>query len=151
MPPFPASCRSISWTVENQGTGEAQPGWYDHVYFSTDSVWDNQDTRIGQFHKNLTVASGARYSQMQGVTLPQVAAGDYYLILRANGNGDLHESDTENNDRAVPITLTTPDLTPTNVTATPGNAQVTINWKFDRKAARKKFGYNIHSFKRSET
>jgi len=30
-------------------------------------------------------------------------------------------------------------------------AQVTINWKFDRKAARKKFGYKRHSSTRSET
>ena len=30
-------------------------------------------------------------------------------------------------------------------------AQVTINWKFDRKAARKKFGYKRHTSKRSET
>jgi hypothetical protein len=26
-----------------------------------------------------------------------------------------------------------------------------INWKFDRKAARRKFGYKKHSFRRSET
>ena len=30
-------------------------------------------------------------------------------------------------------------------------ARVKINWKFGRQAARKKFGYNKHSFKRSET
>ena len=29
--------------------------------------------------------------------------------------------------------------------------RVTIAWKFDRKAARKKFGYNCKSFKRSQT
>jgi hypothetical protein len=26
-----------------------------------------------------------------------------------------------------------------------------INWQFDRKAARRKFGYNTNSFKRSQT
>jgi hypothetical protein len=30
-------------------------------------------------------------------------------------------------------------------------AQTKINWKFDRKAARRKFGYNKNSFKRSQT
>ena len=29
--------------------------------------------------------------------------------------------------------------------------RVTINWKFDRQAARKKFGYKINSFRRSQT
>ena len=29
--------------------------------------------------------------------------------------------------------------------------RVKINWKFDRKTARKKFAYDIHSFRRSET
>jgi hypothetical protein len=28
---------------------------------------------------------------------------------------------------------------------------IKINWKFDRKAARRKFGYNKNSFTRSET
>jgi transposase len=30
-------------------------------------------------------------------------------------------------------------------------ARIKINWKFDRKAARRKFGYKKHSFRRSET
>jgi transposase len=30
-------------------------------------------------------------------------------------------------------------------------ARTKINWKFDRKAARRKFGYKKHSFRRSET
>lgn len=30
-------------------------------------------------------------------------------------------------------------------------ARTKINWKFDRKAARRKFGYKKHSFKRSKT
>jgi hypothetical protein len=29
--------------------------------------------------------------------------------------------------------------------------RVKINWKFDRKAARRKFGYKTNSFKRSKT
>ena len=29
--------------------------------------------------------------------------------------------------------------------------QVKINWKFDRRAAREKFGYNKNSFRRSKT
>jgi hypothetical protein len=30
-------------------------------------------------------------------------------------------------------------------------ARTKINWKFDRRAARRKFGYKKKSFKRSET
>jgi len=118
----------VTWAVENRGSGEARSSWYDYLYLSTDNVWDGQDRLIGQFSRGLGVAAGATYGQAQTVGVPQVPAGDYYLILRADGRGDLYESDEANNDRAVPISLTTPDLTPADVMATPGNAQVTISW-----------------------
>lgn len=39
----------VSWTVENQGAGEAKGPWYDRIYFSTDGVWDGQDTILSSF------------------------------------------------------------------------------------------------------
>ena len=103
----------VSWTVANQGAGQAQPDWYDRLYFSTDDVWDNQDTQLNSFQWNYAVAAGASYTQTETVRLPEVPAGNYYLILRADYNDSLYESDEANNDQAVAISLTTSDLTPT--------------------------------------
>ncbi|QOV22926.1 CARDB domain-containing protein, partial [Anabaenopsis elenkinii] len=36
---------NISWTVTNQGSGNATSWWYDNIYFSVDENFDpNEDT-----------------------------------------------------------------------------------------------------------
>lgn len=110
--------------MENQGSGEAQSGWSDNLYFSTDDVWDDQDTPIGWgFWWYEAVAPGGSYSQTHTVNLPQVPAGSYYLILRVDDSGNVYESNEANNEWAVGIGLTTPDLVPTALTA-PASAAV---------------------------
>ena len=36
----------VSWTVENQGSGEAQASWYDVLYLSGDDVLDGGDRNL---------------------------------------------------------------------------------------------------------
>lgn len=126
----------VRWTVDNQGTAAAQPYWYDTIYFSTDSVLDNYDTFLSYFGHWDPLAAGASYTQMQRVTLPGVPAGSYFLILRTDGWSYQPESDETNNDRAVAITLSTPDLTPTALTA-PANAatqeQIEVSWTVENQ------------------
>ncbi len=87
-----------SWTVENQGDGEAQPYWYDFVYFSTDNVWDNQDTELPGFMRTDALAVGASYSQTRRSWLPQVPAGTYYLMVRIDRGNSVYESNEANNE-----------------------------------------------------
>ncbi len=119
----------VSWVVQNQGSGDARPYWYDNLYLSSDNIWDGQDQLLGQFSRNLSVAAGASYGQLQAINIPpQATAGNYYLILRTDGNNNLTESNETNNTRTVAITLGASQLTPSSVAAMGGNEQVVVSW-----------------------
>jgi len=123
---------SLSWTVTNQGTGTTQvPSWSDYMYLSTDAVYNTGDTFVTLQGATTPLASGASYTRTPTVTLPSVPAGSYYLILRADHNSTLYEATEANNTQAIPITITTPDLTPTAFTA-PASAttgqSISLSW-----------------------
>jgi RHS repeat-associated protein len=123
----------ISWRVRNQGTAPAQPYWYDRLYLSTDNVWDNQDVEIGSgFLWNGVVTDGTSYTQTVAATVPGIPAGNYFLILRGDGYNILYESNEANNDRAVAIHITNPDLTPISIMAPDAAAQgqqIAVSWR----------------------
>ena len=55
------------------------------------------------------------------MTLPNWAGGAYYLLVRADRNNALYELTDTNNDLAVPVTLTVPDLVVANLAWGGGN------------------------------
>ena len=61
------------------------------------------------YHFN-SLAAGASQSFNTTINLPSVPAGSYYLLVVADGYNSVTESDETNNVRAVPITLTVPDV-----------------------------------------
>src|SRR5262249_4525887 len=77
------------------------------------------------------IAPGASDSRTQTVTIPNVPAGNYYLIVVVDALNNVFEANETNNQRAVPITITTPDLTPTVLTA-PSSAStqqaISVSW-----------------------
>ena len=46
---------------------------------------------------------------MESVSLPQVAAGSYFLILRVDNDNNRAEANENNNSKVFPITVTSPD------------------------------------------
>ena len=74
----------ISWTVKNQGNGEALPSWFNDIYLSTDQVWSDTDLALGGDYYGDVLASGASYTQKMDVVIPNVPAGNYYIILRVD-------------------------------------------------------------------
>jgi len=131
----PASARagqaiSISWTVTNQGTGATAGSWGDQVYLSTDQVCCTGDSLLVLVSKS-SLAVGASYTETRTVTIPNVPAGSYYLLFRTDWANNLFETNESNNQQVAPITITTPDLTPTALTA-PGSAtaqqNVSVSW-----------------------
>jgi subtilase family serine protease len=58
-------------------------------------------------------AAGTTYTSSAAVTVPALAAGDYYIVVVADADREVYESREGNNDRAAPVRITTPDLTPT--------------------------------------
>ncbi|TAK36654.1 MAG: HYR domain-containing protein [Chloroflexota bacterium] len=129
----PGQAISVTWTVKNQGNGDAAPSWQDRVYLSTDGTYDSGDTFLVNATQGVTLAVGSSYSVTRSVTLPNLT-GSYYLLLRTDVYNAVKEQDETNNVRAVPITLQAvqaPDLTPTALaapsTASPGQT-VPITW-----------------------
>ncbi|MCL4827375.1 MAG: DUF11 domain-containing protein [Caldilinea sp.] len=129
---------TVAWEVKNQGDGRAEGGWYDVVYFSTDNVWDGQDQALSIVWRDSALDVNQTYTQSVAFNLPRVPAGSYYLVVRIDDpnycgqGGCLYESNESNNDRAIAITVTQPDLTPTAF-AGPASAvsgqEVTVAWE----------------------
>jgi hypothetical protein len=99
----------VSWTVQNQGNGEAKPTWADRLYLSTDEVLDGHDTQLITPAWTETVATGETYTSTYTVMVPNVPASNYYLILYADSHSYLYEADEENNQIHRSIIVTGPE------------------------------------------
>jgi len=108
----------VSWTVTNEGQSATAMGAHDYVYLSADVTWDAADTLLTSVYTAPPLAAGASYTKNQTITTSAVAAGTYYLIVRADASGYVAESNETNNTRVLgPITfLAGPDLVPTALT-----------------------------------
>ncbi|NQT84536.1 hypothetical protein HQ563_16055 [bacterium] len=108
----------VSWTVENQGTGEAQAPWYDRLYLSEDEVLDGGDRVLDSVYRTQALLPGESYSPSRTVTIPNVPAGTYYLIVRTDLNDNVYEADETNNvSAAIAVEILTPDVILTGLTA----------------------------------
>jgi Ca2+-binding RTX toxin-like protein len=88
---------AISYTVQNQGTDAAIGGWNDTLYLSTDTIWDINDTVIGQATHTGDVASGASYTGSLNAVLPGVSNGNYHVIVRSDIRNQVPEVNEANN------------------------------------------------------
>ena len=122
---------TVSWTVKNQGTAATARTWTDHLYLAPTSSCCAGAVLLGQWTWPTSVAAGGTYAQTKSVILPGVPAGGYHLILRADAGTVLHETQEGNNQRAVAIAVTTPDLIPASLTA-PAAAEagraISLSW-----------------------
>ncbi|TAK36246.1 MAG: hypothetical protein EPO21_03325, partial [Chloroflexota bacterium] len=107
---------ALAWTVRNQGNGNATPTWTDRVYLSTDNTLSSDDALVGSLPHSTALVPGDSYNATLSPKLPVVTAGSYYLILAADSDSRLSESNETNNSTAVAIQITAPDLIPTSFT-----------------------------------
>lgn len=126
----------ISWTVTNSSdTYAALNDWYDSVYLSNDATLDSLDRALSSWWTGdkTPLAPGASYTLTKNLTLPNVSAGDRYLLFVADGNKNQAETNDTNNVKSVAISLLAPpDLVVSNViapTLTIGDpATATVSW-----------------------
>ncbi|TAK28763.1 MAG: hypothetical protein EPO21_22325 [Chloroflexota bacterium] len=97
---------TVTWTVDNRGSGEARPTWMDRLYFSTDGAWSDDDTLAGARPHSMAVEPGQSYSETLRVRVPTLPAGDYALIIKVDADGRLPESDENDNMGKIPFTIT---------------------------------------------
>jgi subtilisin-like proprotein convertase family protein len=130
---------NLQWNIQNIGSSTAVFDfqlWYDGVYFSTDSIWDEyDDIFVKDFTKNGPVDSLETYGNSQSFNIPSGLSGNYYMFLVADHNERTNDEDFSNNVRLVrPTSFPTgaakpiyikispsPDLAPTTFVA-PANA-----------------------------
>ncbi len=105
----------VEWTVQNQGASLVGTiEFAEEVYLSEDAIFDQDDRHLANTSlQHASLASTATYTQGADIPteyLSQYAAGDYYVIVRADAWNSRSESDESNNWLAVPFTLTAPDV-----------------------------------------
>ena len=141
----------IGWNIQNQGDGIATNllpyyyyQWADAVYLSTNQQVNAGSIMLGNyydynfingytyysgsyFYWNSPLAPGQTMTNLQNVIIPNVAAGNYYLVLSADVLNTIHEFNETNNVIAQPVTLGTLDLMPVTFSAPSGaNTRSTI-------------------------
>lgn len=113
---------TVDWTGQNFGTPVNAASWADRVYLSSDQSFGFGDIDLGGNIYNQPLATNQTWAGQAMVTVPNVAVGNYYLLVVADAGSNISEGINEsNNVLSVPITLTTPpvDLQVTNISAGP--------------------------------
>ncbi|GAB1542484.1 hypothetical protein NUACC21_51580 [Scytonema sp. NUACC21] len=123
---------SVSWTVKNTGTLTAPSYWYDAVYISSDNTLDANDTVVSSWNSNSSsLAVNQEYTLTRDITIPTQRTGDQYLLFVADAYNYQGELNKTNNVRALPITVTAPDLVITNATVpvkSYPNSRIEVSW-----------------------
>lgn len=108
---------AVDFGVKNYGTATAVAPWWEYILWSTDQNFGG-DTAIFGYQRVSNLAAGATYTpSTQTVTVPNVAAGTYYLYFQTDGANNVAEGNDLNNVIGpVAITIGNGDLTPTVLT-----------------------------------
>src|SRR5439155_26987761 len=100
------------WTIKNQGTATADavtggpsPQWGDQLWLSKSPTSIVGAVAAGGSLAVQSIAPGQSYTRTFSATVPNVAAGSYYLILETDSSSQIAESDETNNLFAVPVTV----------------------------------------------
>jgi subtilase family serine protease len=116
----------VQWTVKNVGTGATNaPVWYDRVYLSLDTTYDNTDTYLGEAVNPSYLNPNDSYSNSLNVTLPRGIDGNYYFLIQADIYNHVtevgNEGDNWGSGGPTDVNLTPPpDLQVTAVNAPNG-------------------------------
>ncbi|MBW4678458.1 MAG: S8 family serine peptidase [Desmonostoc geniculatum HA4340-LM1] len=124
---------NISYQVKNQGVGSAIASTT-RFYLSKDNVYSTDDVLLGSDAVN-TIAAGATSSETASLAIANtIAAGNYYLLYRADADNKIAESNETNNvvSKAIAINGPKPDLIIQNVSVPslvdPGSL-ITLNYQ----------------------
>jgi subtilase family serine protease len=128
----------IAWTVKNTGAGDTTGTWADALYLSPDTTLDATDDLLTTVNRSGPLPAGSFYGVTATAQIPAVPAGQYYLIVRADKDAATSDANRANNERAVPITVRAPDLTPINLSAPPIasiNQPLEVAWSVENQGS----------------
>ena len=102
---------TLNWSVVNAGGAAVRtPAWNDVVYLSSDPALSDDDRILASVITRGPLEVGATYDAAAEVTIPNVPAGTYYLIVAADRGDYVFEGARENNIAVLPVLLAPPDV-----------------------------------------
>ncbi|MCH2167040.1 MAG: LEPR-XLL domain-containing protein, partial [Oceanicola sp.] len=113
----------VSWRVDNIGPVEtALATWYDEVWLSRDgALGDIDDVLLARVARQGGLVQAAGYDGQATFAMPQVAGGDWQIIVRTDADATLDEPGTRANNAsagsAVAVTAPSADLSVESVTS----------------------------------
>lgn len=108
---------SFNYQINNQGNEFAGSSTAD-FYLSNDSIYSSDDVFLGSNNIDSINAGGNSGSKSYSAIInSSTAAGNYYLLIKADSGAVVAESNETNNITAKPITITKPDLIIENASA----------------------------------
>jgi RHS repeat-associated protein len=128
----------VNWTISNLGsdrTAILESNWVDYIYLSTDASLDfSTDLLLGKFARQGPLESGASYNGTAIVKLPRELAGNYQLFLVTDREGQVFETNNNNNTQHSSLRIETSPLPDFQVTEIDTNSSIssgqaiTIDW-----------------------
>lgn len=88
---------SVSYTLVNEGTFDAQGQLHDVLYMSKDNVWDKNDVMVGTVTGDIDLEPGNSITRNVTGRISNILEGNYYLIVRTNSNHAIAETNFDNN------------------------------------------------------
>lgn len=124
---------TASWAVSNDSPVAAAASWRDGIYLSTSPDLSGTHIGVHEAQSPRPLAGDDFYERSIRFTVPNFTPGERYLVFKADARNQQAESDTGNNLAALPITLTAPNLSISNLVATPENIEtgdlVLFSWR----------------------
>jgi hypothetical protein len=113
---------NIWFSVTNGGTGPASSPygyWYDQVTLSTNTTLAGAVASWNLYYSG-GLAAGQSYTVTNSLTAPNLAAGQYYLIVQADAGNYVAENNKANNpSAAAAIAFVAPDLVAESASSAP--------------------------------
>src|SRR5688572_7461996 len=95
---------TATFTLRNAGAAPTAGNWVDELWLSTDPTFGGADRYVGnEMWSGGPVAPDGTYTLQVTFTLPSPPPGAWYLLLRADVNNWLAESNNGNNLLAIPV------------------------------------------------
>ncbi len=88
----------VTWTVKNLRYNYGADYFSDAIYFSPDSVFNNNATRsINTKDFYLGLAQNQTYTELFNFTTPNITTGDYYVFAKTNMTNNIYNENITNN------------------------------------------------------
>ncbi len=96
---------SVSFTVENNSSYRSDKNRA-AAYLSTDNQFDTSDTELGDVTL-WPIDAGGSSDKTLNLQVPNVSGGNYYVLVVADPDGEMYETDETNNTLAFAVTVST--------------------------------------------